>query len=97
MKLQKKFKTQLGNFIYYRLIPKNQLLLMLLGQSDGQPFVIHDVHGLGYMKEDGTLYQGTLNGVSVTPMLPLQSNKERTYLDSATVIKTINNRGKYST
>ena len=79
---------QPGDLIY---IPGH--VLMLLGQSgegmDSQPFVIHDVHGLGYMKEDGTLYKGTLNGVSVTPMLPLQSNKERTYLDSASTIKTI--------
>ena len=64
-------------------------VLMLLGQSDSQPFVIHDVHGYGYMQEDGNLYKGTLNGVSVTPMLPLQTNKKHTYLDRVYAIKTI--------
>ena len=83
-KTQRLKQGQPGDLIY---IPGH--VLMLLGQSDGQPFVIHDVHGLGYMKEDGTLYKGTLNGVSVTPMLPLQSNPERTYLDRASTIKTI--------
>ena len=73
-----------GDLIY---IPGH--VLMLLGQSDGQAFVIHDVHGLGYLKPDGSLYKGTLNGVSVTPMLPLRSNKDHTYLDTATTIKTI--------
>ena len=83
-KIERLKQGQPGDLIY---IPGH--VLMLLGQSGGQPFVIHDVHGLGYMKEDGTLYKGVLNGVSVTPMLPLQSNPERSYLDRATTIKTI--------
>jgi hypothetical protein len=83
-KIQRLKTGQPGDLIY---IPGH--VLMLLGQSDGQPFVIHDVHGLGYLNEDGSLYRGTLNGVSVSPMLPLRSHKERTYLDRASTIKTI--------
>lgn len=78
---------QPGDLIY---IPGH--VLMLLGQSDGQPFVIHDVHGLGLLKEDGSLYSGTLNGVSVTPMIPLQSNPDRSYLDRVYTIKTVKNK-----
>lgn len=78
---------QAGDLIY---MPGH--VLMLLGQSDDQPFVIHDVHGMGYLQEDGTIYKGTLNGVSVTPMLPLQSNPERSYLDRVTAIKTVKYR-----
>lgn len=75
---------QPGDLIY---IPGH--VMMLLGHSDGNPYVIHDVHGLGYLKDDGTIYKGTLNGVSITPLLPLQSNPERSYLDRASTIKTI--------
>ncbi len=75
-----------GDLIY---IPGH--VMMLLGQSGEQPFVIHDVAGLGYLQEDGTIYRGTLNGVSVTPIIPLQSNPKTSYLDRAYTIKTINN------
>ena len=64
-------------------------VLMLLGTSGGEPFVIHDVTGLGYLRQDGTFYKGTLNGVSVTKMLPLQSKPKRTYLDTVFAVKTI--------
>jgi len=75
---------QVGDLIY---IPGH--VLMLIGHDKGQPYVIHDVHGLGYLKDDGTLYKGTLNGVSITPMLPLRSSVDRSYLQSATTIKTL--------
>ncbi len=83
-KIERLKRGQPGDLIY---IPGH--VMMLLGQSDGQSFVIHDVHGLGYMKQDGTLYKGTLNGVSVTPVAPLQSNKDYSYLDRASTIKTV--------
>ena len=75
---------QVGDLIY---IPGH--VLMLIGHDQGKPYVIHDVHGLGYLKADGTLYKGTLNGVSLTPMLPLRSSIDRSYLQSATTIKTL--------
>ena len=73
-----------GDLIY---IPGH--VMMLVGHDNGQPYVIHDVHGLGLLQPDGTLYKGTLNGVSLTPLLPLQSNPDTSYLDSAYTIKTV--------
>lgn len=83
-KIDRLKQGQAGDLIY---IPGH--VMMLLGHSDGQPYVIHDVHGLSYLQDDGTIYKGTLNGVSVTPLLPLQGNPERSYLDAASTIKTI--------
>jgi len=75
---------KVGDLIY---IPGH--VLMLIGHDKGQPYVIHDVHGLGYLKDDGTLYKGTLNGVSITPIVPLRSSADHSYLQSATTIKTL--------
>lgn len=83
-KIDRLKQGQPGDLIY---IPGH--VMMLLGHSDGKPYVIHDVHGMGYLQADGTLYKGILNGVSVTPLLPLQSNPEHSYLDRASTIKTI--------
>ena len=83
-KIKRLITGKAGDLIY---IPGH--VLMLLGNSNGKPYVIHDVHGLGYMTDDGTLYKGTLNGVSVTPMLPLRTSVEHSYLERATIIKTI--------
>ncbi|HHL43041.1 MAG TPA: hypothetical protein ENJ42_05440 [Hellea balneolensis] len=81
----KRLKTgKPGDLIY---IPGH--VLMLIGQSDGEPFVIHDVHGLGYLNKDGSFYKGTLNGVSITPVIPLRTNAKTTYLDRAYTIKTV--------
>lgn len=76
--------AKVGDLIY---IPGH--VMMYLGQSDGQPFVIHDVAGLGYLNQDGDFYKGTLNGVSITPIIPLRTSKERSFLDAVYNIKTI--------
>jgi len=83
-KIDRLKQGQPGDLIY---IPGH--VMMLVGHSDGLPYVIHDVHGLGYLQDDGSIYKGVLNGVSVTPLLPLQSNPERSYLDGASTIKTV--------
>lgn len=54
---------------------------MYLGEVQGQPFIIHDVHGLAYQQNSAELYQGILNGVFVTPLLPLKVSADKTYLD----------------
>ncbi|PHZ84769.1 hypothetical protein CRD36_10265 [Paremcibacter congregatus] len=77
-------QSRVGDMVY---MPGH--VMMILGQSDGQPFVIHDVTGLGYMQQDGSIYKGTLNGVSITPIIPLQSNPKRTYVDTVSNIKSI--------
>ena len=76
--------AKVGDLVY---IPGH--VLMVLGQSDGEPFAIHDVHGMRYKNPDGTLYKGTLNGVSVTPMLPLQFNSDESYVDRILSVKTV--------
>lgn len=73
-----------GDLVY---IPGH--VMMILGQDGDMPFVIHDVTGLGYLAEDGSIYEGTLNGVSITPLLTLQSSKTRTYVDAVYNVKSI--------
>jgi len=75
---------QAGDLIY---IPGH--VMMYLGQDNGKPYIIHDVKGLGYLDEQGELYRGTLNGVSVTPLLPLHLNKQVSYVDRIYNIKRI--------
>lgn len=61
-------------------------VMMVIGQINGEPWIIHDVTGLSYMKPDG-LYTSALNGVSVTPLLPLMLNAKTGYVDRVTRIK----------
>ena len=61
-------------------------VMMVIGQLDGEPWVIHDTTGISYLKADGTLAREHLNAVSVTPLLPLQSGPEHTYIDRMTSI-----------
>lgn len=75
---------QVGDLIY---IPGH--VMMYLGKYDNQPFVIHDVKGLAYVAPSGDFYRGTLNGVSVTPLLPLQLNPSTDYVDRVYNIKQI--------
>ncbi|MCF6193286.1 MAG: SH3 domain-containing protein [Kangiellaceae bacterium] len=75
---------EVGDLIY---IPGH--VMMFLGMEDGKPFIIHDVSGLAYLKEDGSYYKSTLNGVSVTPLLPLQLNQETSYIDRIYNLKKI--------
>ena len=83
-KVKRLEQASTGDLIY---IPGH--VLMVLGQSGGEPFAIHDVHGMRYKKLDGSLYTGTLNGVSVTPILPLQFNSTESYVDHILSIKTV--------
>ena len=62
---------------------------MLLGQVDGQPFIIHDVKGLSYRDPSGALYRGTLNGVAITPLLPLLASTGEGYLDLLYAVKSL--------
>lgn len=62
---------------------------MYIGDDRGQPYIIHDVAGLSYYDDNGSLYRGLLHGVSVTPLLPMQLSAETRYLDRIYSIKTI--------
>ena len=63
--------------------------MMVLGQFNGQPYVIHDVGGMSYRKADGSRARVKLNAVSVTPLLPLLFNDKQTFVDRMTSIVRI--------
>ena len=70
-----------GDLIY---IPGH--VMMFAGRIDGMPWVIHDTNGGSYLGADGTLHAMQLNGVSLTPLLPLRFGKDHDYVDRITNI-----------
>lgn len=70
------------------LIP-GHVMLVLGREDDGQLFVIHSVNGLSYFHSNGQYYQSKLNGVSITPLLPLQLNQHTSYLQALYNIKSL--------
>lgn len=77
-------QAQVGDFIY-----RPGHVMLYLGESDGQPFVIHAVFDLAYYTAAGDFYRGTLNGVAVTPLTPLYLTAEESYLDRLYAIKSL--------
>ena len=69
-------QLQVGDLIY---IPGH--VMMVIGQDRGGPYVIHDTTGITYRDENGVLTRVRLNGVSVTPLLPLLDGKEQPRVD----------------
>jgi cell wall-associated NlpC family hydrolase len=81
-RLQAAMQLQLGDLVY---IPGH--VMMVLGQWQGQPWVIHDVLGMSYIKPDGSVAHVDLNAVSVTPLLPMLYGKDgSTFIDHMTSI-----------
>ena len=72
---------EIGDLIY---IPGH--VMMYIGKIDGQPYVIHDTNGGSHLGADGQLHSMHLNGVSVTPLLPLRFGKDHDYVDRITNI-----------
>ncbi len=70
-----------GDLIY---IPGH--VMMFVGRIDGRPYVIHDTNGGSYLGADGQLHSMHLNGVSLTPLLPLRFGKDHDYVDRITNI-----------
>ena len=64
-------------------------VMMVIGNVDGQPYVIHDTTGISYRSDEGELARVSLNAVSVTPLLPLRVNETETYVDRMTSIVKI--------
>jgi cell wall-associated NlpC family hydrolase len=83
-KLQALKHLDIGDLIY---VPGH--VLMYIGDVDGEPYVIHDVSVFRYIDENGEYYEGTLNGVSVTPLIPLYGSRESPYVDLIYNIKRI--------
>lgn len=75
---------QVGDLVY---IPGH--VMMVIGHDRGMPYVIHDTNGGTWRGEDGRLVEGRLNGVSVTPLTPMQFNGTQTYVDRITNIQRI--------
>jgi len=85
VRLQAAMQLRLGDLVY---IPGH--VMMVLGQWQGQPWVIHDVLGMGYRKPDGSVAHVKLNAVSVTPLLPmLYGSDGSTFIDHMTSIVRI--------
>ncbi len=83
-KLQALKKMDIGDLIY---VPGH--VLMYIGNADGQPYVIHDVSVFRYTDDNGEYCEGDLNGVSVTPLIPLYGSRESTYVDLIYNIKRV--------
>ena len=83
-KLQALQKMDIGDLIY---VPGH--VLMYIGDVDGEPYVIHDVSVFRYIDDDGEYYEGTLNGVSVTPLIPLYGSRESSYVEQMYNIKRV--------
>lgn len=62
---------------------------MYIGDVNGEPYVIHDVSVFRYVDENGEYCEGVLNGVSVTPLIPLYGSRESPYVDLIYNIKRI--------
>ena len=85
VRLQAAMQLQLGDLVY---IPGH--VMMVLGQWQGQPWVIHDVLGMSYLKPDGSVGHVKLNAVSVTPLLPMLYGRDgSTFIDHMTSIVRI--------
>ncbi|HVI55095.1 MAG TPA: SH3 domain-containing protein [Luteibacter sp.] len=75
---------EVGDLVY---IPGH--VMMVIGKIDGEPYVIHDVGGIGYRQADGSLRRIKLNEVSVTPLLPMMFGDDETFVDRMTSIVRI--------
>ncbi len=75
---------EVGDLVY---IPGH--VMMIIGQIDGEPYVIHDTTGFSYRRPDGTLADVQLNAVSVSPLIPLVYGDTELYIDRMTSIVRI--------
>ena len=72
---------QPGDLVY---IPGH--VMMVIGWIGEQPYVIHDTNGGTMRAADGKLRSLHLNGVSVTPLLPLMIDDTHRYVDRMTSV-----------
>ncbi|MCC8539010.1 SH3 domain-containing protein [Xanthomonas axonopodis pv. poinsettiicola] len=64
-------------------------VMLVIGQEHGSPWVIHDVAGASYLGSDGRVQRAALNGVSVTPLLPLLATDGSPFIDHITRVQRI--------
>lgn len=63
-------------------------VMMVVGQDEHGPWVIHDAHKTGFML-DGAFRALPTNGVAVTPLLPMAVSAERLYADAVTAVQRL--------
>ncbi|HEY5849986.1 MAG TPA: SH3 domain-containing protein [Lysobacter sp.] len=83
-RLQIAHELQVGDLVY---IPGH--VMMVIGQFDGEPYVIHDTTGLSFAGSDGKTVRAKTNGVTVSPLTPLLFNGKQTYVDRMTNIQRV--------
>ena len=64
-------------------------VMIYLGQDDGQPWIIHDSSGSGWVDDNGDPIDGIMNGVAVMPLLTARMSPELTYFETLYAIKKI--------
>lgn len=69
-------KLQVGDLVY---IPGH--VMMIIGHDHGMPYIIHDTSGIAFRNGNGQITRLHLNGVSVTPLIPLLLGGERPMVD----------------
>ena len=77
-------ELQVGDLIY---IPGH--VMMVIGHDGGTPYVIHDTTGITYRDATARSLACNLNGVSVTPLLPLLVGEEQPMVDRIYSIQRI--------
>ena len=87
-RLQAAHELQVGDLVY---IPGH--VMMVIGQFNGQPYVINDVGGMTYRKPDGSFGHVKLNSVAVMPLIPNLYNHKQSYVDRMTSIVRIRPQG----
>ncbi|WP_057668046.1 SH3 domain-containing protein, partial [Xanthomonas citri] len=83
-RLQQLAQLQVGDLVY---IPGH--VMLVIGHAGGAPWVIHDVAGASYRAADGSVQRARLNGVSVTPLLPLLASDGTAFIDHITRIQRV--------
>lgn len=65
-------------------------VMMMIGHVDGEPFVIHDTSGMSWKPEGSdTLVRLHLNGVVVTPVVPMMTSATTPTIDRLSSIQRI--------
>ena len=64
-------------------------VMMYLGVDGGEPYVIHDMSGSGWVDKNGDPIDGIMNGVAVTPLVSTKMTPELTYFETLYAIKKI--------
>jgi hypothetical protein len=77
-------KTRVGDLIY---TPGH--VMIFLGSDNGEPYVIHDMSGSGWVDANGEPIDGVMNGVAVTPLLTTKASPDSTYFEQIYAIKGI--------